>query len=226
MLAKRRGSTHLRLSITAKGVVRVGMPYWTPYAVGINFAKQRADWIQKHLSGHQNSDFKSGDRVGKSHRLRIIIDPNLAVAKSRINATEVIVTTPFSASHAQTQAKIIQASGKALKKEAEVLLPQRLAVLARKHGYGYSDVKIRSLTSRWGSCSSKKVITLSYFLIQLPWNLIDYVLLHELVHTKQMNHGPAFWSEFEQIMPGAKTLRKQVNAHKPRVLANSFDQID
>lgn len=221
VLAKRRGTTHLRLSVTAKGVVRVGMPYWTPYAAGISFARQRADWIAKQLKNHSSSDFKNGDRVGKAHRLVITQDHSLAKPTSRVLASEIRINSPYAADHELTQKKIVETANRALKQEAEKLLPQRLQILARQHGYSYKGVKIRSLTSRWGSCSSKKVITLSYYLIQLPWNLIDYVLLHELVHTKHMNHGPAFWGEFEQILPGAKKLRAEVNLHKPRATASA-----
>lgn len=222
LLAKRRGSTHLRLSITAKGVVRVGLPYWVPYAAGINFAKQRTDWINKHLSAHGASDFKTGDHVGKSHTLNIIQNPALNSPSSRITQNEITVSSPYEVSHPSTQKKVVEACNRALRKESETLLPQRLRYLAVQHGFSYKDVRIRSLTSRWGSCSANKTITLSYFLIQLPWNLIDYVLLHELVHTQHMNHAPAFWAALERVMPGAKKMRKQVNAHKPRPMANSF----
>ncbi len=219
ILAKRRGSTHLRLSINAKGVVRVGMPYWTPYSVGISFARDRADWINKHLSSRTTSDFKSGDRIGKAHVLNITHDGSINTPKSRVTATEINVASPHPAGHELTQKKVIEACHRALKQESENLLPQRLAYLAGKHGFEYKSVRIRSLTSRWGSCSSQRVITLSYFLIQLPWELIDYVLLHELVHTEHMNHANGFWSQFEQILPGAKKLRKQVNTYSPRAVA-------
>lgn len=221
-MAKRRGTTHIRLSVTVKGIVRVGMPYWTPYAVGISFARQRADWIAKQLKNHQTSDFKTGDRIGKAHRLLIIQDKLLQKPTSRVLANEIRVSSPYIVSHKLTQSKVIEAANRALKQEAEKLLPQRLEMLAQQHGYSYKDVRIRSLTSRWGSCSSKKVITISYYLIQLPWNLIDYVLLHELVHTKHMNHSSGFWDEFEAIMSGARKLRKEVNLHKPRASANNW----
>jgi predicted metal-dependent hydrolase len=83
-------------------------------------------------------------------------------------------------------------------------------------------VQIRKLTARWGSCSSAKVITLSYYLMQLPWPLIDYVLLHELSHTEHMNHGSDFWGKFESVLPGAKVLRKEIRTYKPLVQAHQI----
>ncbi|HEU5004715.1 MAG TPA: SprT family zinc-dependent metalloprotease [Candidatus Saccharimonadales bacterium] len=225
VLSKRRGTTHLRLSVNAKGIVRVGMPYWTPYAAGIAFARERTDWINKHLSSHTKATFRSGDRIGKAHVLSINQDVALDRPKSRLTKTEVIISSPLPIDHKFTQEKIVEASIRALKQEAETLLPQRLQYLARQHGFNYKEVRIRSLTSRWGSCSTHKVITLSFYLMQLPWELIDYVLLHELVHTEQMNHGPDFWRRFESVLPGAKKLRKQVNAHKPRVIATNLGEM-
>jgi predicted metal-dependent hydrolase len=75
ILSKRRGATHMRLSINAAGKVRVGMPYWAPYQSGILFAKSKADWINKHLSNHTNQLLKDGDLIGKSHRINYVYKP-------------------------------------------------------------------------------------------------------------------------------------------------------
>ena len=53
--------------------------------------------------------------------------------------------------------------------------------------------------------------------MQLPWELIDYVILHELVHTKHLNHSPEFWRALEELSPGARALQKKIKSHKPRV---------
>jgi predicted metal-dependent hydrolase len=53
--------------------------------------------------------------------------------------------------------------------------------------------------------------------MQLPWDLIDYVLLHELVHTEHLHHGAGFWQRFDQVLPGAKQKRKALRAYKPSV---------
>ena len=80
-----------------------------------------------------------------------------------------------------------------LRKEAKRLLPARTKHLAEKHGFQYTDLKIQSSKSRWGSCSRAQSINLSLYLMLLPADLIDYVILHELCHTKEMNHGVNFW---------------------------------
>lgn len=217
ILAKRRGSTHMRLSITAKGTVRVGMPYWTPYGAGVNFVRSRADWIKKHLEARAEELLTDGSRIGKAHRLFFRLDESRKTVSSTIRNTEILISGPKPYTDKLMQDRARKAAEKALKSQAEQLLPLRLAQLAKKHGYTYKEVRIRKLTSRWGSCSSHKIITLSFYLMQLPWPLIDYVLVHELLHTRFMHHGPKFWAEFEQILPGAKKIRKQVNSHSPRV---------
>jgi hypothetical protein len=104
---------------------------------------------------------------------------------------------------------------RALRREAEELLPQRLQSLAKAHDFTYGSVAIRQLKGRWGSCSQHSDITLNLFLMQLPWELIDYVILHELTHTKVMRHGPPFWSELEKYAPNARQLRKAILTHRP-----------
>ncbi|MDR3251391.1 MAG: M48 family metallopeptidase [Tannerella sp.] len=90
----------------------------------------------------------------------------------------------------------------ALRLEAKRYLPQRLKMLAEKHGFQYSAVKINNSRTHWGSCGSKKSINLSLSLMQLPEHLIDYVLLHELCHTVEMNHSERFLALMDKVTGG------------------------
>ncbi len=100
-----------------------------------------------------------------------------------------------------------------LRAEAKSYIPQRVAVLADQYGFNYHTVRIKNMTSRWGSCSSRGNLNFSLHLMRLPGVYIDYVILHELCHTQEMNHGPGFWNLLESVCPGAKkidrALRKQ-----------------
>ena len=103
----------------------------------------------------------------------------------------------------------------ALRRKALSVLPAQLAQLAQLHGFKYSAVKIRKSKSRWGSCSTKGTISLSFYLLLLPEHLIEYVLLHELCHTAQMNHSPAFWALVNKCTQNkAKELRKEIKKYK------------
>lgn len=105
-----------------------------------------------------------------------------------------------------------------LRKEAKRLLPDRTKQLAQKFGFTVADIKIQSSKTRWGSCSRAKSINLSLYLMLLPANLIDYVILHELCHTKEMNHGDNFWRLMDKVTDGkSKEMRKELkNYHMPQ----------
>jgi predicted metal-dependent hydrolase len=98
------------------------------------------------------------------------------------------------------------------------LLPIRLQQLSKKYDYQYASVSIKSLKSRWGSCDSNNNISLNLYLMELPWELIDYVLVHELNHTIAMHHGPDFWQKMEAKMPNSKLLRKQLKQYRAGLL--------
>ena len=99
----------------------------------------------------------------------------------------------------------------ALRRKAQSVLPAQLAKLAERYGFTYSAVKIRKSRSRWGSCSSKGIINLSFYLLLLPEHLIEYVLLHELCHTVHMNHSPDFWALLNKCTQNrARVFRREL----------------
>ncbi len=103
-----------------------------------------------------------------------------------------------------------------LKMRSQEVLPARVTALASKHGMRFVDVKISSAKSRWGSCSSNASISLSCNLLLLPEHLIDYVILHELAHTREMNHGPRFWCLLDSMTDGmAHALRNEIRLYTP-----------
>lgn len=110
-----------------------------------------------------------------------------------------------------TQRLLKEMLEKTLRHEARRWLPGRLEALARKHGFTFTGVKINNSKTRWGSCTMKKSINLSLSLMLLPWHLIDYVLLHELCHTEEMNHGKRFWQWMARVTEGrAEGWRKEL----------------
>jgi len=104
---------------------------------------------------------------------------------------------------------------KILKKQAADYLPYRLAFLAQKHGFTYSLGKLGLRTTRWGSCTSKQVISLNIALMKVPKSLQDYVIIHELCHTRHLNHSPDFWAEVAKYDPNYKEHRKTLKTFKP-----------
>ena len=103
----------------------------------------------------------------------------------------------------------------ALRKQAKAILPLRLNELAVRHGFQYTQVRINSARTRWGSCSSRGHINLSLYLMVLPRKLSDYVLLHELCHTREMNHGRNFWILMDQVTDMQARQLKDALRHYP-----------
>lgn len=101
----------------------------------------------------------------------------------------------------------------ALRLEAKNYLPERVKMLSQKHALSYKKVFIKNLKSRWGSCSAKNNINLNLHLMRLPCQLIDYVILHELAHTQEKNHGRNFWNLLNSLVINAKELDKELKSH-------------
>lgn len=100
---------------------------------------------------------------------------------------------------------------RAMKRNAQEYLPPLLTAFAKRYNLSFKRVKITGSKSRWGSCSASGNINLSCYLMLLPPHLMDYVLLHELSHTKEMNHGPRFWEVLDSMTEGqAHTLRAEL----------------
>jgi predicted metal-dependent hydrolase len=89
-------------------------------------------------------------------------------------------------------------------------LLERLQHLSEEHGLGYNKVTVRAQQTRWGSCSPKNNISLNIKLTLLPAKLMDYVILHELVHTRFHSHGKQFWGELDKHVGNGKRLAKQL----------------
>ncbi len=222
-LYKRRGNRSLRLSVGMNGEVRVSLPYWVPYKAAEEFAKGKAAWILANQT-KQSVLLTHGQHIGKAHRLFFQVESGRSSISTRVDRTDIIVHHPLhmGVAHEDVQAKAHAASIRALRQESERLLPQRLQTLAEQHGFRYKSVGVKQLKSRWGSCSNTQEITLNLFLMQLPWHLIDYVLLHELTHTKVMHHGPAFWKELESHLPNARSLKREINTHQPTLTSQAL----
>lgn len=94
-------------------------------------------------------------------------------------------------------------------------LLSRLQELSYKHGFMYKKVRVRKMSSRWGSCSPVNNISLNYYLACLPGEIRDYVILHELVHTRYKNHQKKFWSTLNTCLEGrdSKAFQKDLKGY-------------
>lgn len=95
-------------------------------------------------------------------------------------------------------------------KQSRQFIPERVEYYAEKIGLSYGKITIRNQRTRWGSCSAKGNLNFNCQLMRLPEELIDYVVVHELCHRKEMNHSAAFWSEVEKVLPDYRERRKKL----------------
>lgn len=96
---------------------------------------------------------------------------------------------------------------RALADQAMQIIPDKVRFYAEKIGVDYGRVTIRNQKTRWGSCSAKGNLNFNCLLMLAPEDVLDYVVIHELCHRKEMNHSPRFWSEVAKIMPDYKNSK-------------------
>ena len=96
------------------------------------------------------------------------------------------------------------------KKESLEKIKERVEYFAEKGDFTYGKITIKNNKSNWGSCSSKGNLNFNYRLIFLDPEELDYIIIHELSHLKEMNHSKNFWTEVEKLCPKYKEIRKRI----------------
>jgi predicted metal-dependent hydrolase len=101
-----------------------------------------------------------------------------------------------------------------LKIETRTKVRQKISIFNQHYNFKFNRITIRNQKTRWGSCSSNLTLSFNYKLALLPEKLLEYVVVHELCHLKEMNHSSKFWNLVAQTMPNHKSLRRQLHATK------------
>jgi len=215
---KQKRSKSIRLRITREGNIRVTIPVWMPYRAAVSFVESKKTWISENIT--TKPAISVGDLIGKSHIVVVSYKASQATPSARLSDETISLSLPFSAKvEDESVQEILQEySVRALRQEAKQVLPLRLRELANQHDFTYGNVSIKKMSSRWGSCTQKKAISLNLFLMQLDDDLIDYVLLHELLHTKIHRHGAVFWNELNRYVPDVESVRKRMRDKQTYVI--------
>jgi predicted metal-dependent hydrolase len=211
-------ATQVRLRVAPDGTLRASLPMYAPlFLVKRLVASSRTELRDLLTQSHPNVAFEDGMQIGKSHTL--IVRPSSGVLKTNLRGQQIIVSLPEGMDLQDQEVTRVIRDGviAALRVEAKNYLPRRLSFLAEKMGYSYTKVRFSHASGRWGSCSSEGTISLNIALMKLPFELIDYVLVHELAHTHEMNHSPAFWELVGQGDPAYKAHRKALKDEAPTI---------
>ena len=214
ILRRSRLARSIRLRITNSGIISVSLPLRTPLFIVKQFLNESRNNIRHVLTDTNNKKpmYKVGDVIGKTHTLKFT---SAATYGHFIEQSTLVVHHPPEVRDDLLQAEIQKGIIKALRLQAKAYLPRRLTQLALLGNFTYTKLRFSSAGTRWGSCSSNGTISLNIWLMQLPHELIDYVILHELCHTKQMNHSSMFWDLVSEYCPEYKAYRQQLKQYHP-----------
>lgn len=212
-------ASHVRIRVAPDGRLRASLPLYAPTFLVKRLLKTSRDELRAMLAEqHRETVFEHGMLIGKSHSLIVHPTTTKAVTATR-HGQQIIVTLPEGkALNEPSATRIVRDTViEALRIEAKSYLPKRLAFLAEKYGFKYEKVRFSHASGRWGSCSSNGTISLNIALMKLPFELIDYVLVHELSHTIQMNHSDKFWDLVKIGDPQYKIHRRALKNENPSI---------
>lgn len=212
-------SRQVKISLAPNGTLRASLPVYAPIFMVKRLINSSREELRKMTRSQQPEYlFENGMHIGKTHTLFITQSAKTKTSATR-SGQRILVTLAASdsLSDAAVVASIRAAIANAMRAEAKSYLPTRLALLASEMSCTYERVRFSHASGRWGSCSSSGTISLNIALMKLPHELIDYVLIHELCHTKQMNHSEKFWSLVAHKDSSYKIHRAALKKHSPTI---------
>lgn len=208
----------VRMRVAPDGTLRISAPLYTPMIYIRRLVSTSREQLRPLLAQHEATTdlWQDGMQIGKSHTLVVRPGSRLSVERHAQHIAVILPPSQSLSDNAVSGAirKVVIA---ALRIEAKSYLPKRLKYLADQHGYAFTKVRFSHASGRWGSCSSNGTISLNIALMKLPFELIDYVLIHELAHTKQMNHSSTFWDRVALGDPNFKSHRKILKTQTPSI---------
>jgi predicted metal-dependent hydrolase len=210
-------ATAVRLRVAPDGTLRASLPLYAPMFLVKRLIKNSRHELRDLLEqSHPNTEYADGMQIGKSHYLSVRQGAKLDAS---LKGQQIIVTLPVEKSLTDSDVvrTIRDAVIAALRVEAKSYLPKRLSFLADKYGFSYSKVRFSHASGRWGSCTSEGTISLNIALMKLPFELIDYVIIHELSHTRHLNHSPEFWEQVSEGDPDYKIHRRALKQEAPSI---------
>lgn len=209
-LIKRKNSRNLKMHLDNNGIVKVSLPYYTTYFAAKKFVKNNISWIEKKFDLfklQKNKYYYLGNNINfikkyytNIKRFNYIYNNNSLIVEAEEfnNVSDEEIFNNW------------------LKERAVSYIPPKVKEFSEVYNFNYKSVKIKNLTSRWGSCSNKRNLSFNLKLMSFDTDVIDYVIVHELCHLKEMNHSKRFWNLVEEIIPNYKKhkLKLTKSIHK------------
>jgi predicted metal-dependent hydrolase len=216
-LLERRPRRTVGLKITENGLVVHAPKRIFEFQLN-QILQEKAGWILEKLQAREANQVEKiewidGEQLlylGQDITLKIVLNNKKNIHFER---NELVVHAPAANIHAACRASVLMW----YKRTAILDYTRRVEVFAAKLGVATPPVAISNAQSRWGSCSSRGNVRLSWRLLQAPPHIINYVICHELAHLKQMNHSAKFWAVVEQLFPHYKAAEKELKLLSPQL---------
>lgn len=199
-----RKARYLRLQIKNKGELEVILPRGMQIVDAEKFIHKKSDWVKKHLYQRkqvQNRFTFLGREIKITQNYDLFIKNN----KVKFNGDHLIITSPSG-----SKVSTVEMFEKWLRKLAKKSLVERVYKIANSLGFKIGKITIRGQKTRWGSCSTSGNLSFNYNLLRFRKEIIDYCIIHELCHLKEMNHSEKFWNLVERFCPDYKLLRREL----------------
>ena len=201
--------------------VEVTIPWHASYASALEIIDRYREWILRQLSVMHEQERRyvaavnTGRPVTRMHTLEAH-PADTADVYVRVGRGVISVRYPrmLNLESPVVLRALHEGVVSALRVEARRILPDRVRMLAARHGFQFGRLTLKNLCSRWGSCSVTNNVNLNIKLLLLPDELIDFVILHELAHTRVKNHGPRFWALMEKLNSDAHGLEQKLRKHR------------
>lgn len=204
VFARNRKARRYILRVLPAGEARVTIPRGGTVEHGLDFARKNAAWIEKQLR-RTPSQWEDGTEVWfRGVPVTISVTPGQTGTKASVGEMNIEVA-PGSELREAIEAR--------LKMIALTELPVRVLEIALEHGLEVRSVQVRDQRSRWGSCSLRKTISLNWRLVQTPEFVRDYIIIHELMHLREMNHSAKFWRHVEAACPKYLEAERWLRKH-------------
>ncbi len=229
-IVRRIGLRRLTIRVNRKAEVSISIPYHVTLRRAEQFLMEKSNWIiqtrERIIRSWPEVRIYRVDEIIQTrfHTMKIA---EATIERSKLKFIEgeasIFIPKHLNIDHIDIQDRIRKGIIETYRREAHGYLLPRLKELAIQHDFKFGGVRVKNMKSRWGSCSSRNNINLNLHLIRLPDQFIDYVLIHELVHTVHKNHGTEFWKTLEKHCPGARQLSKQMKKYSILPIMENLD---
>lgn len=212
----------MAIHITREALVEVRAPLKTVKSDIDRFVQSKRDWIDKHLALMENrckekSTFTLG--YGDTVALQGCSFPIISKPGDRAGFDGKCFYLPPGLSSEEIKQAVIQI----YRLTAKRLLTNKTVELAKQMNVTPSAVKINGAKTRWGSCSGKNSINYSWRLMMAEDEAIDYVVVHELAHLKELNHSSRFWAIVAGVLPDYKAREDKLKKLQKRLVCEDWD---